>query len=479
MSYTKLRIALILSVLSMAAIPCSSHVVLAAEQDGQSPEEPEIFVGEPSKDDLALRFGEAAIRKVLRRKVEFEWIPDIPLESIIHDLRHEYKIPIVFDYKEIEKVLGIIPNETLTAGCDYRGISLGSALELMLGQLQLTWVIDKDVLLITTREREGSFMLTTKVHEVADLVMRRDEQDRTVADYDSLENLITTTVRLESWEDVGGPGTMRHQRYRNAETLAVRQTARIHEEIEKLLADIRAVAAAQDGQPTAAEKLSRNEKAIRRALRKKTTIRCKDVPLNKLVARLRKEYRIVVEWDRYELEHVPAWGDPIHAPVSCDYTNISLRSALELMLAPVELTWVIHNEVLLITSVEKADRMLDTRVHDVTDLVMYRVGDGRALASIESLEDVIMTVVSPYSWDQVGGPGITGHLDTGNAKILVVRQSMRVHEEVEKLLADLRATAEENRRKHGDAPLPLRITPIPPRPGVTGPLDQPVERGGI
>jgi len=202
---------------------------------------PEIFVGDPTEDDIALRSGEAAIRKALRRKVTLRCEEDEPLDEVIARLRREHKIQIVLDWLEIEQILGIVPEETLVPACDYPGISFRSALEMMLGELELTWVIDRDVLLITTQEKADQ-MLTTKVHEVGDLVMYRDGQDRILADYDSLEEMITTSIRPESWDEVGGPGTISHHRYTNAESLVVRQTAEVHEELEKLLADIRAIA---------------------------------------------------------------------------------------------------------------------------------------------------------------------------------------------------------------------------------------------
>ncbi|NQT39912.1 MAG: hypothetical protein HQ581_20635 [Planctomycetes bacterium] len=214
---------------------------LPAEPKPEPEPKAEIFVGDPSEEDVALRSGEAAIRKILPRKVIFRCEKDEPLSEVIARLRREHKVQMVFDRREIEQVLGIVPEEIFVPACDFPGISLGAALELMLEPLELTWVIDKDVLLITTREKEENLM-TTKVHDVGDLVMYRDGQGRILADYDSLEEMITTNILQESWEEVGGPGTISHKRYTNAETLVVRQTTRIHERIEKLLADIRAIA---------------------------------------------------------------------------------------------------------------------------------------------------------------------------------------------------------------------------------------------
>ncbi len=434
----------------------------------------DIFVGDPTEDDIALRSGEAAIRKVLQRKVVFRVGEDELLSKVITRLRREHKIPIVFDWNEMAQVLGIVPEETPVAACDYPGISLGSALELMLEQLEMTWVIDKDVLLITTKEREEEVFLTTKVYDMAGL-----------ADRDSPVELIERTIRPERWEDVGGPGTVAYYSYQIGEALVVRQTARIHEEIATLLADIRAVARktptgngdsirpplispakprpiggrgdksvpvnreTADVEP--AEMLRSGEKAVRRALRRKTTIRCKEATIDELVAALRQEYRIGIVIDRLELGDMTCCvtGEPTR--VSCDYANIPRRSALGLMLDELELTWVIDREVLLITTPRKAEHMLSTKICDVADLVRYRDEQGRPLVDTVPLMELITRTVSPRTWEEAGGPGSLACHRCQNAETLVVRQTARVHEEIAKLLADLRAVAGKNPTRTGDS----------------------------
>ncbi|NQT39913.1 MAG: hypothetical protein HQ581_20640 [Planctomycetes bacterium] len=223
-----------------------------------------------------------------------------------------------------------------------------------------------------------------------------------------------------------------------------------------------ALAAPQDDAPEPTDALSSGEKAIRQVLRRKATIRCKDAPLDDVVAALRQKYRIVIDFDWNEIEKVLGIV-PSETRVSCDCANVPLRSALELMLEPLELTWVIDKDVLLITTKERADQMLNAKVHDVADLVMFRNGQGRTLADYDSLEQLIMTSVRPDSWEEVGGPGTISHLRHTNAESLVVCQTMRVHEELEKLLANLRAIAEANRQQHGDALPPLELSPELPQ----------------
>jgi hypothetical protein len=57
-------------------------------------------------------------------------------------------------------------------------------------------------------------------------------------------------------------------------------------------------------------------------------------------------------------------------PVTRNLSGVSLRSALRLMLKDLELTYVIRDEVLLITTPEEAIAQLATRVYPVADLVL-------------------------------------------------------------------------------------------------------------
>ena len=57
------------------------------------------------------------------------------------------------------------------------------------------------------------------------------------ADFDSLIELITSTVDPESWQEVGGPGTI--SPYSTNHVLVVRQTQEVHEEIRDLLEQLR------------------------------------------------------------------------------------------------------------------------------------------------------------------------------------------------------------------------------------------------
>jgi hypothetical protein len=146
-------------------------------------------------------------------------------------------------------------------------MSLRHALNHMLRQLDLTYTLLDDALLITTPE-EAEASLQARVYPVADLndLVPFGEGDfddpfgggvgggialfglggcagfgsqggGTCDDYDSLIELITTAVAPTSWDDAGGPGSA--EAYDGLDLCVISQTPQIHEQIEALLKKLR------------------------------------------------------------------------------------------------------------------------------------------------------------------------------------------------------------------------------------------------
>ncbi|HEY2253200.1 MAG TPA: hypothetical protein VGH74_19135, partial [Planctomycetaceae bacterium] len=63
-------------------------------------------------------------------------------------------------------------------------------------------------------------------------------------------------------------------------------------------------------------------------------------------------------------------GVALDQPITLKLAGVSLRSVLKLLLEPVQLTYVIENEVMKVTTATKAGEKLSTRVYPVGDLVI-------------------------------------------------------------------------------------------------------------
>jgi len=233
--------------------------------------------------------------------------------------------------------------------------------------------------------------------------------------------------------------------------LVVRQTLTVHEEVDRLLAGIRAAGKPEQEAKSPSEQPHTPEEAIRAALREKVACDFVDTPLQDVVDFFKEKHGIEIQLDTSALDDM---GIDSQEPVNLHVADITLRSALELMLGRLELAWTIHDEVLLITAPEEVECMLETRVYRVGDLVVCRDEQGKPWDDYDALIDMVDSTVAPDSWDDVGGPGSIVGDTFANAKILVIRQTEEIHRQVAGLLASLRAVAATH---EGEPPLRPRV----------------------
>ncbi|MEX2561392.1 MAG: hypothetical protein WD403_15825 [Pirellulales bacterium] len=190
--------------------------------------------------------------------------------------------------------------------------------------------------------------------------------------------------------------------------------------------------------------MSPAEQAISDALLEPVRISLENVPLEDLLASIEQTHGIEVQIDRTALTDA---GVDDRAPVTIDVAGIGLRSALGVLLDPLDLSWTIRNDVLLITTEQAAEEMLDTRIYDVRDLVSDGVTPDTE-SDYESLIWVITSTIAPSSWDEVGGPGCVQAYDSNGIQVLIVLQTNEGHEGIAGLLADLRSLRAPRARAH-------------------------------
>jgi hypothetical protein len=111
---------------------------------------PAVRAGEPwpsagAGDSAATK----AILQTLTQAVQLDFI-ETPLEDVVAFLSDQHKIPIQIDRKALDSI-GVGTDSPITK--NFKALSLRSALRLILDELNLTYVVDHEVLLITTPER--------------------------------------------------------------------------------------------------------------------------------------------------------------------------------------------------------------------------------------------------------------------------------------------------------------------------------------
>ncbi len=199
------------------------------------------------------------------------------------------------------------------------------------------------------------------------------------------------------------------------------------------------------------------EAAIETALDKTVSLQLFDVSLGIVAAELSDVHGINALIDHAALSEFGLYGIDEEPRITIDVSDVSLASALTLMLKPQELVWTVDCEVLIITHEEAAAELLTTRVYDVTSLVMCIDQDGQTWYDFDTLVDMVNMVVAPASWYEMGGEGCIWGATFGGGNVLVVSQAYPIQREVAALLAKLKTAA-------GDGPPPVRRREPEPEP---------------
>ncbi len=376
--------------------------------------------GEPSA-------AEKEIEEALNSPTEVQFI-ETPLTDLIATLKALHEIEIQIDRRALDDV-GVPADTPITR--DIKGTSLRSALRLMLRDMELTYVILDEVLLITTTE-EADVRPLVRVYPVGDLLGRQGESGGEPAACQSLIKAITTCVSPDTWENVGGAGSIATIPPGKPSSLIVMQSQRVHEEVADFLGNLRRAVEAKAGgefHPVGGSPLTiRVEKAINEALESPTTMQFIETPLTDVLDYLSKEHAIEIQIDHRCLDDV---GVSSYTPVTIDVKGVSLRSALRLILHQLDLTYMFRDEVLLITTPEEAEIMLATRIYPLDHLVAGRREAAESARSYhDDLVETITSLIAPETWANVGGLGDLTVLRLGALEALIVMQTRDVHDDV-------------------------------------------------
>ena len=114
-------------------------------------------------------------------------------------------------------------------------------------------------------------------------------------------------------------------------------------------------------------KSSKAEERIASELDKQTDLDFQDQPLTDVVSFLADLHNIPIIIDTEALQEE---GIATDTPVTRTLTGVKLRSALKIILQPLQLSYVIEDEVMKITTIAKEKDRLQTRVYPVGDLVV-------------------------------------------------------------------------------------------------------------
>lgn len=175
------------------------------------------------------------------------------------------------------------------------------------------------------------------------------------------------------------------------------------------------------------------EQRIWERLRTISQVNFRETPLSDVAESLDEREGVRFRLDTAALIEAGVAAD---TPITFTVSGIPLGAALRLMLRPLDLTYVLHDDVVLITTVDEAQGLVEARVYDVTDLLVVDPVSRRP--DYDSLIQMISSVIAPDTWPE-GNRGAISVLPPGS---LVVLQTESAHDALEQLLRNLRALQE-------------------------------------
>jgi hypothetical protein len=232
----------------------------------------------------------AEISDVLNRRMDLKY-EEVPLRDVFAQLTEQTGVTFYVSAKKLDEA-GVTPDAPLSS--NFRNIRLSTGLELILSNLELTYTIRDDVILITTPE-DAESRLETRVYDCRDLLAMPapvgadkllpfrparvtggmgggffavedqppaaggfgggglgggglggvEEYDGPRTEHDlraeNLMRIITTNIRPDAWDTVGGVGSV--SEYNGL--LVVTHTVQIHKEVEHVLDMLREAAGLQ------------------------------------------------------------------------------------------------------------------------------------------------------------------------------------------------------------------------------------------
>lgn len=391
---------------------CGSRV--AAE-----PDKPHPAAGAPPAGRAEIA-GEH-IRRALRTPTRVNFV-DTPLREGLEYLGKLHHIRIVPDAPKLAAE-GVAMNTPITLSL--KDVTLESALDLLLSPLQLDYIIKDEVLRVTTSaEERKTFQM--EVYPVRDLLLDGGISPRELLD------VLQEAVAPQSWDNEEAM-----LRIAKDYLLIVRQTPRAQRTLGHVLEQFREQlrepsmgAAAVGDEPQEPEEPGPSRKSveavqrIRRALGEPTEVDFVDTPLRECLVYLAGFHNIPI-WANEQA--MTDEGVAIDTPVTLSLGDMTLESALELLLNPLRLDFSIQDEVLQITTQAEAKQVFQVEMYTVRDL-------RDSGFSARDLTDVLTSSVAPKSWDN-GQASL--RIVRGN--LLVVRQTPGIQRELVRALEKLRA----------------------------------------
>jgi len=181
------------------------------------------------------------------------------------------------------------------------------------------------------------------------------------------------------------------------------------------------------------------DRKLREGLNKLVSVEFEETEMVNVLAAFQEmlDVNMVVDWDAILSEGV----EP-DTTVKLVLKEVPVESAMKHIFRPLNLTWIVHQDVVFIstqTDIDENPSFLTLRVYDVNDLLSVREESGKQTPNFVELMDLLKKGLTTQWQDDDGTGGEIVPFQAKGINALVVRQTYQVHLEIERLLLGLRA----------------------------------------
>jgi hypothetical protein len=430
----------------MATLPGSPTARPAAKAQEAKPPAP-LATAQPAgkhaegvKNPAAEPLSDQDILLALAKPVKLEF-HDTPLRDAIKSLEKTLGVPVQLDEKSLAESRTDL-NRKVTFSLS--GTSGRAGMKWLSRELDLRFFVNRGLSFASANEDVYfGHAVRRRVFRVSDLVANDWKRPERPCDLRALTELIPSTVIPDAWEDNNGPYRILPFKTAGFAALIVVQPEHgsahddVCEEVEELLANLRSMRHRSPDEAVIETKQPAWKEAILRALTKRVDFNLKSVPFSEAIAQLQQKLGVPVLIDRKSCAEEDV---SLATPVTIAKSNMPAETVLDSLIGPMGLTWVLEDEVLLITHDDRPELTMETVLYDVWDLPAFRDKRGRGVPDGKALEDLIKSSVCPETWRTgVGkGDGIVAPFLANDIQVLAVRQDRYVHQELAGFLAELR-----------------------------------------
>lgn len=388
----------------------------------------------PAASDVDYLADRDLFPEVLDRPASVDFI-DTPLSEVMQYLSDLHEVPIIVDRNGLEDA-GLALDEPVTlraeslprayfearqkAAKDKKPlpklppnadeVPLRLLLDWICEPLQLGWYMDAGLIHVTTLDREFEHQLA-RSYDINGLLQSGLQKTQLIELIETLD---------ASWLNIDGEGG-NHAIVGNV--LTVRQNWGAHRDIAELLSILSATRNKPYRYLTDHDRHTR----LLNQLQQKVSADFVDTPLNEFVGFFADALEIRIFIDTTGLEDA---GIPTDEPISLTLSDVPLQKAIAVAFDPLQLTLVVINGRLTLTTIDMANEHLHAVLYDVSDVFS---GD-----DVEAFSEAVQTTTDGQ-WEDIDGAG-GWHITVVNSGQLLIHQTDTVHSQIRNMIAWSRNT---------------------------------------